>query len=249
MKPAKQRVAIVSSPRSGNTWLRHLLRDGLGLQELAVHNYADVHSVPERCVMQLHWYREPNFQRFLSENGFRVLVLARHPLDVLISVLHFIKYEPETARWLGGNCEIPSTLAGKSPTSEEFVDYAVSFGAENLLSVTYQWWHERTAVRVRFEDLVGNAEEQIRSIAGLLGEPCDDPEEAVRTNSIGMFQALPNRHGWQGRAGLWRELLLPEHASRIFRRHESVFRTLGYGVEPSAVSHDEALATWDVLQR
>jgi hypothetical protein len=60
-------------------------------------------------------------------------MLARHPLDVLVSMLNFIRHEPLTARWLEGNAEIPKTLVGQAPTSENFLNYAMSWGAENLL--------------------------------------------------------------------------------------------------------------------
>jgi hypothetical protein len=33
------RIAVISSPRSGNTWVRSVLGDILGLQQFAVHNY------------------------------------------------------------------------------------------------------------------------------------------------------------------------------------------------------------------
>ena len=136
------RIAVISSPRSGNTWVRSVLGDILGLQQFAVHNYIELKNIPDRCIVQLHWYREPNLQRFLRGRCFKVLVLARHPLDVLVSMLNFIRHEPLTARWLEGNAEIPKSLAGQSPTSQDFLKYAMSWGAENVLGVTYQWWHD-----------------------------------------------------------------------------------------------------------
>lgn len=66
------------------------------LDLLRFHNYLEAGPIPDRCVLQIHWYREPNFQRFLFENRFKVVSIARHPLDVLISILHFIRYDQST---------------------------------------------------------------------------------------------------------------------------------------------------------
>lgn len=243
------RIAIVSSPRSGNTWLRYVLRDAFQLQEVAVHNYLEADLVPERCVFQLHWYREPNFQDFLAKHRFRIVTLARHPLDVLISVLHFVRHEPATARWLNGNCEIPSRLVGRSPASEEFLEYALSFGSENLLSITYQWWHDPSAIKVRYEDFVTATTSVADTLADQLNALKDRLPEALSANSLDMFKALPNRHGWQGRPGLWQTLIPSDSAAAIYARHEHVFRTLGYTVEPTLLSHETAETNWTALVR
>ncbi len=155
---------------------------------------------------------------------------ARHPLDVLISVLHFIRYEPETAEWLGGNCSIPLDLPGKAQASPEFLEYALSFGAENLLSVTYQWWRDMSAVKVCYEDLVANTADEMRRLAGQIGQPTEGIIGAIAPNSIEMFKALPNWYGWQGSVGLWRKLLPFESARQVMFRHRSIFDALGYTV-------------------
>ena len=243
------RIAIVSSPRSGNTWLRRIFVDGLGLNEIAVHNYLDVAKVPEQCVIQVHWYREPNFQNFLIQHNFVVITLARHPLDLLLSVLHFVKYEPETKRWLEGNCALPENLNISAPCSPCFIDYAMSFGCENLLSVSYQWWHDKSALRVRYEDLVSKTSAEVERVAGFLGVDAQPLQSALPMNSLPSFQALPNRHGWHGRPGSWRELIPTDIARKIFSRHSGVFQALGYDIEPSSLTHEEAEKRWLELAR
>jgi hypothetical protein len=243
------RIAIVSSPRSGNSWLRGLFRDSLELHEVAVHNYLDAVTIPEKCVLQLHWYREPNFQRFLAENDFWVITVARHPLDILISVLHFVRYEPETAKWLGGNCELPGSLSEWSPASEHFLEYALSFGSENLLSVTYQWWYDDSTIKVRYEDLVADAPLQVERLSEKLHFPSERMMHAMAANSIDMFKAFPNRHGWQGKPGLWRELIPFENAARIYERHRVTFERLNYTIEPTTLTRDEAEINWATLRR
>ncbi|WP_230508040.1 hypothetical protein [Paraburkholderia sejongensis] len=244
------RIAIISSPRSGSSWVRSVLADSLDLRQIALHNYLDAPDpLPPRCIVQIHWYREPNFQRFLLENQFKCVVIGRHPLDVLLSVLEFIRHEPETSQWLLGNAGIPPELAGQPPSSDAFADYALGWGAENLLSVTYQWWHDELALRVRYEDLVKGSNEKFAAlVAALTSEaPPQRLDESLERFDFSYFRSLPNQHGWQGRAGLWRQLIPARTARAIFRRHRRLFDVLGYDVPLTLTTRQQAMRNWEAL--
>jgi hypothetical protein len=241
------RIAVIGTPRCGNTWVRLVLGDILKLEQFAVHNYTELGSVPDRCIVQLHWYREPNFQRFLREYGFKTLVLARHPLDVLVSILNFIRHEPLTARWLEGNAEIPPSLVGQPSTSREFLQYATSWGAENVLGVSYQWWHDPDAVKVRYEELVQRPDEALLSLARVFDPAARDENRAIGRLGLPFFRELPNKHGWQGRPGLWRELIVYVDARSIYKRHKRVFDVMDYSVRPYLLSRTSAFRRWKEL--
>jgi len=113
-----------------------VLCDALGVEEDAQHNYLDFRDIPDAIGIQIHRPREPNFQKFLKDNGFRPVVMLRHPLFISRSVKH----------------------------------------------------------------------------------------------DLGMFQALPNKRGWQGRFGLWRDIMPSRHTQLIYERHKALFNALGYGV-------------------
>ncbi len=242
------RLAIVSSPRSGNSWTRSVIAQGLQLEELAVHDYADLREIPDRCALQIHWYREPHFQQFLARERFTVLVIARHPLDILLSVLHFVPHEPATSQWLLGNCEIPAGLNGQDPTSDAFLDYCMSWVSENLLSITYQWWHERNAIKARYEDLVDQPASGFAAIAASLGEPADRLAAALEHHNLARFQAGPNRHGWRGSPDHWQTMIPRPLAERIRRRHARVFDCLGYSIPNYEIDIEHARATWRDLR-
>lgn len=242
------RVAIISTPRSGNTWLKNVLAQALDLQQFGVHNPAEILStLPERLALQIHWYREPNFQAFLRDKGFRIIVIARHPLDVLVSVLHFVRREQLSRRWLEGNAELPSDLGQSTPASPEFLAYAESWGAENLLSVSYLWWHDPDAIRVHYEDLVKRPLETFSSIATQLNQSAEGIRTAVEKNPITVLRNTPNIHGWQGTPGRWRRLIVRSDALRIQQRHERIFATLGYGVPLYFLTRRRALQNWREL--
>ena len=242
------RLAIVSSPRSGNSWVRLVLAGALGVPELSVHNYLDLPAeLPPRCVLQMHWVREPNFRRWLRAHGFTVVTIARHPLDLLLSALHFVASEPETARWLEGDAGLPGGLAGAAPGSAAFLGYALGFGAETLLSVTYQWWQEPAAVRLRYEALVRDPAALLGALVASCGGDPGQVATWLEEASLPAMQARANRHGWQGSPGLWRRLIVPRDARRIFHRHRQVFQTLGYGVPPYFLSRAAAARNWQAL--
>jgi hypothetical protein len=243
------RIAILSTPRSGNVWVRSVLGHILELQQVAVHNPRDIpDTLQERMILQIHWYREPNFQYFLSANKFQPLVISRHPLDVLISAWRFAPFEPSTARWLEGNAELPADIIKYPPASPAFVSYATSYGAENLLSVSYQWWHEPGAIRCHYEALVRNPMHVFGKLVQLFGGSTEQLTAALERYQLAVFQSSPNRHGWQGQPGLWRAMLPVTAAWRIWRRHRRIFDTLGYGPPIAGVTRSQAVRNWQRLR-
>jgi hypothetical protein len=235
------RIAIVSSPRSGNMWLRRLLRTSYGLDERSAFrpDELDWERLPDRCVLQFHWHRTPEFRELLERYGYSVVVLARHPLDVLVSILHFSAHEPDTARWLDGEGGDESILRGADPTSPAFLTYATSPRARALLSVTPEWWTHAN-VCVRYESLVDDPASELGRLLGALGgEPVMPPGEAVEAVSFASLQQeAPNQHFWQGRAELWRELVPTPVAREIAPAYPDLHR-FGYSI---GVSVDEATA-------
>lgn len=242
------RIAVVSSPRSGNTWIRSMLGDCLNVPQYAAHNYLEFPILPEDCIIQIHWYREPNFQKFLIDNGFKVIVISRHPFDILVSLAHFIQYEPLTSRWLEGNAEIPEKLSGKSPASAEFLEYALSWGAENLLSVTYQWWHDQNSIRLRYEDFIRDPVNEMTKLINIFDGRVGQLDKVIEENDLEKFRRTPNNHGWQGREGVWKDLVPDKFGDIIYQKYELLFKTLYYEEYRSNISRDDAINNWSVLR-
>ena len=136
------RLALVSTPRSGNTWLRTMLAAALDLHEVAAHSprTLDWGALPQRLILQLHWCRDEAFLALLRDHGFRVVVICRHPLDMLISLLVYVQHGRETAGWLDGLAGDERVLDGASPLDSSFLNYATGDRARALLDVGVQWW-------------------------------------------------------------------------------------------------------------
>src|SRR6516225_8542331 len=66
----RTRAVIVSTPRGGNTWLRHLLSVAYEIPTIAVHNPRDLDwsTLPRDCILQMHWHPIPSFLARLEQH-------------------------------------------------------------------------------------------------------------------------------------------------------------------------------------
>ncbi|MEX2118374.1 MAG: sulfotransferase domain-containing protein [Pirellulales bacterium] len=249
--PAQVRAAIISSPRSGNTWLRRLLSSLYEVGEIAAHvpDDFDWAGLPEGCVLQIHWRPTPEFVQRLGEHGFHVVVLARHPFDVLISILHFALCAPSTSHWLAGEGGDETPIFGAMPRSTAFLDYATGARAAGLLSVSSSWWHQPGVHRVRYEDLVRDPYSELaRLVAGLDVRARHRPEDAVAANTLDKLRESQSRHSfhfWKGQPGLWKSFLPMAEARQMAEPLAGSFAELGYACDPDpALDARQADANW-----
>lgn len=232
------RLAIVGSPRSGNTWLRGLLANVLGLEELAFHDPAAVgwETLPPRCALQLHWHPTDDFRGLLVRYGFRVVTPTRHPLDLLLSVLNYAYYTHDPAICTRTACATCSIL-GVSPRSEQFLAYTRGKYATDILAISRNWWARPETIRVRYEDLVLDTPAELRRIINELGASAQsDPEEVTARFAIDSLRSrheVMHYHYWQGRPNYWRSFLTAETAAQIAEVHPGAFATFGYACDPN----------------
>ena len=244
------RIAIVSTPRSGNTWFRRLLAMTYVLQEWAVHNPADLDwaGLSSRCLLQLHWHRVEPFTSLLDQNRFRVVVLSRHPLDVLISILHFAASRAPDGPMAGGR---------RGQRGPDLRCTAVQPGLPGVWHGTQGGGFAQCQPRVETGDglplppLRGSCPRPRRR-AEAAGEGVGYPAApeaiagAIAANSLEKLRATShNQHFWQGRPGLWKALLPAKEARRIARAHPTVFQGGGYECDPDeSLDHCRADANW-----
>jgi hypothetical protein len=229
------RIAVVGTPRAGNTWVRHLLGTAYRIPHIARHFLAaeDWAALPPEVVVQIHWRREPGFVARLAEFGFRVVTVARHPLDVLISILHFCVFESESDQWLLGAGGSEAEIYSAMPRSRAFVEYAKGRRAAELLAVTPDWWEHLGVVQVRYEDCVKDPEGELRRLEAAFGPVRTATREVVDACSLERLRGTAiNNHFWKGSPGLWRLLLPAAEAGEIAVAHERVFSQLGYSCDP-----------------
>ncbi|MCS6851346.1 MAG: sulfotransferase [Gemmataceae bacterium] len=253
MRELPLRLAILSTPRSGNIWVQHLLSALYHLERLAPNAppYVSWHTLPPRCVLILHWRPEEQLRGRLRQHGFRWLTLARHPLDVLVSILHFVLHGP-TDRWLLGQGGNEEAIVGVGPTSAAFLQYATGPRAAALLSITPAWWVCAEGLKLRYEDLVAHPETELQRLVEALGvRPLRSINEAIAANGLDTIRALhapAAHHFWQGQPGLWRQVLPAAVARAIAAAHPGPLTQLGYTCDPDpTLSENRAEERWREL--
>jgi hypothetical protein len=249
------RVAILSTPRSGNTWLRHMLALVFGAEELAVHRPDEIawSRLPRACVLQLHWRRTAELEHDLRRHGFWPVVLARHPLDVLLSILHFATHDGATRHWLDGAGGGETSIHGAMPCSASFLDYACGPRAAALLDVSPEWQSATGAVLLRYEDMVVEPAQWLSRVVEAVGiVPRLPVAEAVAASTLPKMRQLnrARHHFWQGQPGLWKRLLTAECVTRIYAAQCGSFQSFGYdGAADPQLSRSQADASWIELTR
>ena len=238
--PDRLRLAVISSPRTGNTWMRTLLSATYGLEQFAVHApwALDWEGLPERAVVQIHWLPEPDFLDRLARAGFRVVTLARHPLDLLLSSLNYTTYVHLSGRCPGGGACGECGVAGRTPRSPEHMAYATSKvgSAANLFTFSLRWWPRPEVIRVRYRDLVGEPIKELARIAGKIGaEPRVPAPRVLELTAIGRLKKIQDSwhcHYWQGRPDLWKSMFPEAEARAIEAAHPEAFRAFGFDCDP-----------------
>ncbi len=229
------RIAIVSTPRSGNNWLLHLLSRVYDLPRQAPNSPSEVDwsALPPRCVLLFHWHREPSFLAHLRQHHCHIVGMVRHPLDVLLSVLHYCLHG--STIWLDGEGGNEQSIIGALPCSPAFLEYATGARAGALLSISRQWWGAPESYSVRYEDLLADPAGQLQRLVEALGEPpCRPIPEAVAGTTLSELRRQhPERkyHFWKGQAGLWRSQLPAREAGVIAAAHPGSFAPLGYACD------------------
>jgi hypothetical protein len=236
------RLAILSTPRSGNTWVRGLLAALYDLEQISGHlpDEIDWENLPRRCVIQIHWYPWPKFRARLERLRIRPVALARHPLDVLLSWLNYAYYVHLEGYCQGGGVCKECAIVGAPPRSETFLDYAGGEPGRLLLCYTPAWWDRPGVLRARYEELVAEPDATLGRLVGQIDEPTRKSiAEVIESTSIRRLKPsheVWHYHYWQGQPGLWRAMLPPAEARAIAAANPEPFETLGYACDP-----DEAL--------
>jgi hypothetical protein len=236
------RIALLGSPRCGNNWVRRVLSDVLGYPHFAAHSVGEFpKELPSDCILNIHALNEPVNKAFFERHSCKIIVLARHPLDIFVSVLQFSRDEPAVHKWLDGSCRIPYDAASLCPDDASFIDWMTGTGAKTLLSVSLSWWQGAESIRLRYEDLVARPHETFNSIFDYLGVKCANSlDAALDKYTVAYFAELKN-HGWLGRPEIYRKLITSPNCERVFAAQVEYFMTMGYSAwGDDDLSHERA---------
>jgi hypothetical protein len=208
-KNGPRRVALASFPRSGSTWVRHLLEAATGEECGSIYDDRIMPRTGVGVVVKTHGLDSHLFTHALH--------LVRNPLDAIESYYQWTRdRKGESA----------------APEWEEFVADNVSYWCIH----TRHWLGSPGRVlTVRYEDLVGDTPGTLEKICRWLGYdlPRARIDEAVEASHIDRMRGINPVHGKKffrrGVVGASRECYSPELTERIEKKAGPLLRRLGYG--------------------
>ena len=232
------RVLIVSTPKTGNTWVKHLLAN---IYDLPIVNpgksfdTAEVEAMGPRWVAHQHYGVRTDLIDCGRRNNILFLTTVRHPCDALVSKFHFV-------RNLGHRVEFAD--ADRSPVmgldDDRIGDNTASYvldGFSISLDISLGWLRSGESLLVRYEDLKRDPVATLQAITdAICSVPQHAIERAVRLCSIDQMRKMKGmepKFFRQGQVGSWRSEL-PTKIVDIFRHtppYPSQFKELGYSLE------------------
>lgn len=215
------RFAIIATPRSGNSVLRKTIAAAYELQEFGGHDAELLRAdLPDDSIVQVHARYSEELHQVLVDHGVIIVTPTRHPLDTLLSMLHFKQFEPAVNSWLHGN--YLAELGGCDPTSKAFRAFATGEGAHALLQVSLGWW-SHAQVTARYRDFSSDPT-SILEYPGMPEPRLSRHHPSVRdSGSFARFHSAPNMHGWLGEPDYWRQFIPLSFAELLYDIHRPSF--------------------------
>lgn len=226
---------IVSYPKSGSTWMRHLLAKYLmrGIDGTIQDKIPGVYTTSKDHLETLKRPRYMKSHEPFTADYPRVIYIARDGRDVAISYYHFLK------RY--------STISPDMP----FEDYLLQFHAGSFGSFFSVWsdhvhsWLDNMSPEsllvVRYEDLKANTVEQLLRCIEFLQQPidrglavqavADSRFEKLQSKEISNLAEDEEEKGLffrKGEVNQWQSVYTPEMIQLFHLIHGSALQRLGY---------------------
>jgi hypothetical protein len=230
-------------------------------------------GIEERAVVHAHWHAHPELIDLLRRDHLPVVTMARHPLDVLISHLAWVNrnlHEDLGLNELKGATPISSAFSDFA--TGELAQWLLSITPgwwlrEDVLRVRYEKMVEDPAATLtELTNRLGPPRQSVEETLAASERESLKKEPSplvrllpgtIRSRVVGAWSALSGsrrsfveqhrerKHYWQGRPGLWRELVPQEIAEPVAAAHTQSFESLGYACDPDpTLTAEQAEQNW-----
>ena len=236
------RIVISSPPKSGNRWLKCLLRAVYDLDALhgdekpptrpeAFQSWAAA-GFPDGTIFHQHCRYTPKLCDVIDGVPAHLVTVIRNPYDVFVSLYYWVQ-EQATHRPGRGEARPKDGIVGKPLDHPDVLKFlADEFGA-NLMRAE-GWLHSGRAVVVRYEDLHGDAAAAMtRATAAIVPADPDRIAQAVETCRAENMRQRGGQKQWHvsgAQVGESREGLGEAHLAIFRDRYADVIRSLGYEI-------------------
>jgi len=232
------RILILSTPKTGNTWLRHLLAGVYRLPQFYVPpplDCAKLDKAGERWVT--HYHTKPNREllSWIRTNRAVVVTTIRHPGDVLISLYHHVhEFRNETI-----DHDFIRRMLSTGFERRGMTTYAADQPFSADLDCSLEWMDCPGTQTIRFEDLRADPVAALCELTSRIHPaPLKRIEAAVQMCDIDVMRRMAGEFSGffrQGSTGAWRQLLAPDvvEAFRSQLPYAAQVARLGYSMDPA----------------
>jgi hypothetical protein len=235
------KILITATAKTGNKWLRAMLSEAYGLPVQAgppvSPDIEGFKKLGDSWIVLEHYYPTADFLEWARIAGVVVITLTRHPLDVLVSLRHFLHGAKATGEIIRPHQRGLADEEGQmGEATKEYIRNSFIFD----LLVTASWQHFTPYV-VRYEDLISSPVATVRHITNQISPlPLETIQRSVALCEISLMRRWNAKmdktlayHLRHGKTGDWTQEV-PEEIVTMFREDEafrSVFDAWGYSLE------------------
>jgi hypothetical protein len=235
-EPTPLRILILSTPKTGNTWLARLLSSIYELPQLGLvvpFDKRQARGLGERWVVFHHLRPSPGILDWIEQTQPVLLSVIRHPGDVLVSLYHHVRgFQPGVI----DAKEARAMLTGPYERNDIATDVSGSF--LNDLECSLSWMRTGRAHIVRYEDLWRDTHRELTRLTSLI---CPVPERsidlAIERGDFSLMRRLAGKHGRffrSGKVGNWPEALPEDVCAELSNDpYRRVIEDLGYSMNPA----------------
>jgi hypothetical protein len=236
------KLLIVSTPKTGNTWVKHLLSVvyDLPIVQIPLRTTFSVEGLDglgERWIAHQHYYPVMSLLRWAEQEYVRFVTTIRHPGDFLMSLYYHVHNQRRHHRNHAGlAARMEHDRHGPGESMAEYVRQEFYYA----FNMSIAWMRSGLSVVVRYEDL---RYEPATVLANVTAQIVDFSQEridrAVTRCEIGRMRRRFDPRGRffrKGAVGGWAQEL-PERVVRLLRQCEpcpAQLAVLGYDMDSPA---------------
>lgn len=237
--PDDLKIMVVSTPKTGNTWVKHLLSSVYDLSIVNVgpmFNPKELDALGARWITHQHYPAQTDLIEWGKHNNVVFVTTIRHPGDVLISLFHYIRNYGDRSVFAG---HPPRIMAQDGDVIGE---HTVSYlKAENgffaYLGISLNWMRSGESLLVRYEDLWRDPITTLQDLTASIWEVSPDCiERAVDMCDIDVLRVVYGdgpKFFRQGGVGGWKQVLPQQVIDTLHNTdpYPAQFAALGYTLE------------------
>ena len=231
----KLRILILSTPKTGNTWLSRLLSSIYDLPQAGLFAPFDpkqARGLRPEWVLFHHLQPSREILKWIDEINPVLITAVRHPADVLVSLYYHLR------EFQAGEIDPIATKKMLSAPFERFDIVSDAKGSfRDDLECSLSWLRTGRAHVVRYEDLWRDVRKELTRLTNLIAPvPERRIELAIERSDFSLMRRLAGDYGRffrSGNVGSWREDLPRPVIDELGKKpYASIIAELGYSMDP-----------------